>query len=86
MLSALVASAAFATAIAYLLFFYIINRAGPSFVTLVTMLVPVSAIILGAMFLGEELTFNEIAGALIIGLALVIIDGRALKKFGLAMA
>ncbi len=80
-LGALVASAAVATATAYLLFFYIINRAGPSFVTLVTMLVPVSAIILGAMFLGEELTINEIAGALIIGLALVIIDGRVLRWF-----
>ena len=85
-LGALVASAAIATALAYLLFFWIINRAGPSFVTLVTMLVPVSAIILGALFLGEKLTATEIAGALIIGFALVIIDGRALKKFGLAMA
>jgi drug/metabolite transporter (DMT)-like permease len=64
------------------LFFWIINRAGPSFVSLVTMLVPVSAIILGALFLGEQLTFHEIAGAVIIGSALVIIDGRALEKLG----
>ncbi len=82
-LLALLASAAIATALAYLLFFWLINRAGPSFVTLVTMLVPVSAIILGALFLGEKLTFNEIAGAVIIGSALVIIDGRALEKLGL---
>jgi drug/metabolite transporter (DMT)-like permease len=80
---ALLASAAIATALAYLLFFWIINRAGPSFVSLVTMLVPASAIILGALFLGEKLSVNEIAGTLIIGLALVIIDGRVLKKFGL---
>ena len=80
-LGALLASAAIATALAYLLFFWIINRAGPSFVTLVTMLVPVSAIVLGALFLGEKLTVTELSGALIIGLALVIIDGRALRWF-----
>ena len=81
--AALIALAALATSLAYLLFFRIIARAGPSFVSLVTMLVPVSAIALGYLILNETLSFNEIIGALIIGLSLVIIDGRALKYIGL---
>jgi drug/metabolite transporter (DMT)-like permease len=84
--SALIAIAAISTAVAYLIFFRIIERAGPSFVALVTMLVPVSAIILGMLVLSEKLTANELIGALLIGLALVIIDGRALRRLGLIAA
>lgn len=73
---ALVLLAALSTAVAYLLFFRIIARAGPSFVSLVTMLVPLSAILLGYAILGEKLTTQQVAGGALIGLALVIIDGR----------
>lgn len=76
--------AAVSTSIAYLLFFRIIARAGPSFVSLVTMIIPVSAILLGYLVLGEKLTVNEVVGALVIGLALVIIDGRALRYIGIS--
>ena len=81
--AALLAIAAISTSLAYLIFFRIIERAGPSFVTLVTMLVPISAILLGYLFLNESLTIRDIVGALVIGSALVIIDGRALKWAGL---
>jgi drug/metabolite transporter (DMT)-like permease len=77
---ALVLLAGLSTSVAYLLFFLIIARAGPSFVSLVTMIIPVSAILLGYGVLGEKLTLNEVAGALVIGLALLIIDGRVLKR------
>jgi drug/metabolite transporter (DMT)-like permease len=80
--AALVALAALATSLAYLLFFRIIARAGASFVSLVTMLVPVSAIGLGYLFLNETLSTHEIIGALVICLSLVIIDGRALRFVG----
>jgi drug/metabolite transporter (DMT)-like permease len=83
---ALLALAAMSTSLAYLLFFRIIARAGPSFVSLVTMLVPVSAIALGTVFLGEKLSTHEIIGALVIGLSLMVIDGRALKYAGLKLA
>jgi len=75
--------AALSTSIAYLLFFRIIARSGPSFVSLVTMVIPVSAILMGYFFLEERLTLNEILGAVIIGVALLIIDGRALKWIGI---
>lgn len=84
--AALTGLAALSTSVAYLIFFRIIRRSGPSFVSLVTMLVPVSAIILGYFVLGERLSLNEGLGAVLIGLALVIIDGRALKLIGLAKA
>jgi drug/metabolite transporter (DMT)-like permease len=80
--AALAALAAVSTSIAYLIFFRINARAGPSFVVLVTMLIPVSAIALGILFLDESLKSFEILGALLIGLALVIIDGRFLLRFG----
>lgn len=82
--AALVALAVISTAVAYLLFFRIIARSGPAFVSLVTMLVPVSAIGLGYVFLNETLTLHEIIGTIIIGAALFIIDGRLLKHFKLA--
>lgn len=84
--AALLGLAAFSTSVAYLIFFRIISRSGPSFVSLVTMLVPVSAIILGYFVLGETLNLHEALGAVLIGLALLIIDGRALKRLGLVKA
>ncbi|MDQ8729995.1 DMT family transporter [Bradyrhizobium sp. LHD-71] len=64
------------TAVAYILFFQIIARSGPSNVMLVTLLVPAPAILLGRSVLGESLEAHQIAGAAIIAAALVIIDGR----------
>ena len=43
---------------------------------LVTLLIPVTAILLGYLLLGETMTFAEITGALVIGSALLVIDGR----------
>ena len=76
--AALLGLAVLATALAYIVFFRIIARSGAANVLLVTMLIPVSAILMGHFVLGEELRLREIIGALIIGGALVIIDGRAL--------
>jgi drug/metabolite transporter (DMT)-like permease len=84
--TALLGLAVLSTALAYLLFFKIIERAGPSFVSLCTMIIPVSAILLGYLFIGEELTLREITGAAIIAVALIVIDGRVLKRLGLITA
>ncbi len=81
--AALITLAALSTSIAYLIFFRIIAIAGPSFVSLVTMLVPLSAILLGFLVLGETLSLHEVIGAVVILGALVIIDGRALTKLGI---
>jgi len=68
------------TAIAYVLFFKILASAGATSVSLVTFLVPVSAILLGILWLGETLTSSNIIGMVLILLGLLIIDGR-LKKY-----
>ncbi len=70
--------AALATSLAYIVFFHILARAGATNVMLVTLLIPVTAILLGHCVLGEQLTASENTGALVIGSALLVIDGRAL--------
>ena len=76
----LVALAVFGTAVAYIVFFNILVRAGASNVMLVTLLIPVTALILGNVFLGEQIQSKEIIGALIIGAGLLFIDGRVIKR------
>ncbi|MDN5001971.1 DMT family transporter [Bradyrhizobium sp. GCM10027634] len=71
--------AAFSTALAYIVFFQIIRRSGATNVMLVTLLIPVTAILLGWLVLGEPISLREIAGAIVIGSALIVIDGRALR-------
>jgi drug/metabolite transporter (DMT)-like permease len=72
----LIGIAALSTALAYVVFFRILARSGATNVMLVTLLIPVTALLLGWAVLGEPLTPREIAGALVIGSALVAIDGR----------
>lgn len=76
----IVALAIFGTAAAYLIFFKILVRAGASNVMLVTLLIPVTALLLGNVFLGEEIQTKEIIGALIIGTGLLFIDGRIIRR------
>ena len=73
---ALAGLAVLSTALAYIVFFQILRRSGPTNVMLVTLLIPVTAILLGYLFLGETMTLAEITGALVIGSALLVIDGR----------
>ena len=77
---ALCGLALFGTAIAYVVFFEILTRAGASNVMLVTLLIPVTALLLGNMFLAEPILVYEIAGAATIGLGLLSIDGRLPRR------
>jgi drug/metabolite transporter (DMT)-like permease len=71
--------AALSTALAYIVFFQILRRSGATNVMLVTLLIPVTAILLGYLVLGESISLREIIGALVIGSALLLIDGRVLE-------
>ncbi|MET4210437.1 DMT family transporter [Bradyrhizobium sp. LA2.1] len=71
--------AALSTALAYIVFFQILRRSGATNVMLVTLLIPVTAILLGWLVLGEPISAREIAGAIVIGSALLVIDGRAAR-------
>lgn len=72
----------FCTAAAYILYFKILSGAGATNASLVTLLIPVSAILLGALFLNETLAPRSFAGIALIGLGLLSLDGRLLHKFG----
>lgn len=67
------------TAFAYLIFFRLLARAGATNVGLVTFLIPVSAILLGVLVLGETLAVRHMAGMALIGAGLILIDGRLLS-------
>jgi drug/metabolite transporter (DMT)-like permease len=64
------------TAFAYILFFRILATAGATNVILVTFLIPVTSILLGAVFLSERLAPKHFAGMILIGGGLALIDGR----------
>lgn len=68
------------TAIAYFFYFRLIDRAGASNAMLVAFIMPVVAIILGVVALGETVELKEMAGAVLIALGLLAIDGRLLPK------
>lgn len=74
--SAVIGLALVSTAFAYLLYFRLVADAGATNASLVTLVVPVSAILLGTLFLHESLHPLEIAGMLVIAAGLLTIDGR----------
>ncbi len=63
------------TALAYLLYFRLINTVGPARTTLVTYLVPCTALIWGAVFLGEQVSWNALAGLLLVLLGTLLTNG-----------
>ena len=74
--AALAGLALLSTALAYVLYFRILAVAGATNLLLVTFLIPVTAILLGAAFLGERLEPRHFAGMALIGVGLAVIDGR----------
>jgi drug/metabolite transporter (DMT)-like permease len=75
-LVAIVGLAAVSTAFAYIIYFRVLARAGATNVMLVTFMIPVSAILLGTLVLGETLAPRHFAGMAAIAFGLAAIDGR----------
>jgi len=75
-LAAVVGLALLCTALAYLLYFRLLAQVGATNVILVTYLIPISAIGLGALFLGERMTPHQLAGMVLIASGLAAVDGR----------
>lgn len=80
-IGSLVAIAALSTALAYVIVFRILATAGATNLSLVTLLVPVSALFLGALFLHEPIDSHQIVGILVITIGLAAIDGRLIDRF-----
>ena len=77
--AAIFGTAALSTALGYILYFRILATAGATNLLLVTFLIPVSAIMLGALVLGERLSPSHFFGMALIGAGLAAIDGRLLR-------
>jgi drug/metabolite transporter (DMT)-like permease len=69
----------FATALAYILYFRILATAGATNLLLVTLLIPVGAILLGTLVLGERLETKHFIGMALIAAGLAAIDGRIFR-------
>ncbi|QLF70868.1 EamA family transporter [Peteryoungia desertarenae] len=79
-IAAVLGLALVSTAYGYILFFKIMAQAGATNTSLVTLLVPPSAILLGFIFLNETLHILDVAGMVLIGLGLVVLDGRLVTR------
>ena len=80
-LMALFGLSAISTSFAYIIYFRVLATSGPTNILLVTFLIPISAILLGVMVLGEQLAWNVFVGMGMIFIGLIAIDGRLIKKF-----
>ncbi len=77
---AAIALALVSTALAYVIFFELIAKAGGTNAILVTLLIPVGGVFFAWLLLDETMTVGETAGMVLIGLGLLIIDGRLLRR------
>lgn len=77
---ALLSLALLSTTVAYLIYYYLIATSGATNASLVTLLIPLSAILLGALFLGERLHATDLAGMALILSGLLFVDGRLVRR------
>ncbi|QDG75750.1 DMT family transporter [Labrenzia sp. PHM005] len=70
----------FATAMAYLIYFRLLAEAGATNASLVTLLVPASALFFGWLLLGENLSPIQLTGFAILLLGLIVLDGRLFTR------
>ena len=77
--ASLLAVALLSTAVAYLLYFKILARAGSANLMLVTLLIPPIAVGLSVAFLGEKMGNEARIGFGLIAVGLIVTDGRLLK-------
>jgi drug/metabolite transporter (DMT)-like permease len=75
---ALLGLALLSTALGFLIYFRLLSSAGATNVMLVTLLIPVTALLLGALVLHERVAGGALAGMALIFCGLLAIDGRLL--------
>lgn len=79
--AAVVSLGVISTGLAYLIYFRVLATAGATNLMLVNFLVPVTAIILGILVLGETLLRGQVIGMVLIAIGLALIDGRVLRRW-----
>jgi drug/metabolite transporter (DMT)-like permease len=83
---ALLGLALLSTALGFVLYFRLLATAGATNVMLVTLLMPVVALLLGALLLGEAVAATALAGMALIFAGLLAIDGRLLPARRVALS
>lgn len=73
------AAGLFSTAAAHFMFFRLLSTAGATNASLVTLISVPTAILLGALVLGEVLEWRHLSGIIAVMIGLAIVDGRPLK-------
>ena len=63
--------------VAFILLYYLIHEIGPTRTSLVTYLFPLGGVILGVIFLDEQLTWQLLVGAVLIILSLVVANWQS---------
>ncbi|HEY2422176.1 MAG TPA: DMT family transporter [Neobacillus sp.] len=71
---------ALGSGVAYLLYYYLVKEGSPEFASLVTYLVPVSAIIWGALLLKEKIHFSMMIGLVVIFLGVYFSSLKSKRK------
>jgi len=74
--------ALFSTALAFVVYFRLLKMVGAVNVALVSLLVPVTAVLLGVFVLDEHLEIHHFLGMALIAIGLIAIDGRLISKWG----
>lgn len=74
------ALAFFCTALAYVIFFRVLERSGATAIALVTLLIPPSAITMGVLVLGEQFLIKDFLGMAFVAAGLISISQRSRKK------
>jgi drug/metabolite transporter (DMT)-like permease len=68
------------TGLAYVLYFRLIADIGATSASAVNYVVPIAAVLVGAVFLGEAVTWNVVAGGLIVLLGMAYAENRLARR------
>jgi len=79
-MGAIVSLAVASTAFAYLIYFRVLESVGAANAALVTLIIPLTAILLGTVFLDEKLAAQHYLGMALILAGLIAIDGRLVDR------
>jgi len=62
--------------LAFVLSYYLLHEIGPTRTSMVTYLFPIGGVILGVLFLGEKLSWQLLAGSVLVIASLAVVNWR----------
>lgn len=74
-LAAMFALGVLGTGLAFIVYYRLLETANPSYISMVTYVIPIFGVILGVLVLGERLTWHALAGFALILLGVMVVNG-----------